>query len=137
MGKSVCAVCVMDENGGVLYETKYPNIQAAAGELTRIVLGKHDCRAVCESAGNLWIKMYEELEGHGIPISLANSIRPKMSRLGTKTDRLHWALGIGNYETPLMAFYNKTATDEARGRIPSGRRLTSMADGQGEAQHNF
>ena len=41
-----------------------------------------------------------------------------MSRLGTKTDRLHWALYIDNYETPLMAFYNKTATNGTRRQNP-------------------
>ena len=30
------------------------------------------------------------------------------------TDRLHWALDIDNYETPMMAFRNKAATDDVR-----------------------
>ena len=30
------------------------------------------------------------------------------------TDRLHFSLDIDNYETPLMAFRNKRATDEIR-----------------------
>ena len=30
------------------------------------------------------------------------------------TDRLHWALDIDNYETPMMAFRNKAATDAIR-----------------------
>ena len=34
------------------------------------------------------------------------------------TDRLHWALDIDNYETPLMAFHNKTATDDTRRQNP-------------------
>lgn len=34
------------------------------------------------------------------------------------TDRLHWALDIDNYETPLMAFHNKTATDYTRRQNP-------------------
>ena len=34
------------------------------------------------------------------------------------TDRLHWALDIDNYETPLMAFRNKTATDEVKNQDP-------------------
>ena len=34
------------------------------------------------------------------------------------TDRLHWALDIDNYETPLMAFRNKTATDEIKMQDP-------------------
>ncbi|MCE2508318.1 MAG: IS3 family transposase [Nitrosopumilaceae archaeon] len=34
------------------------------------------------------------------------------------TDRLHWALDIDNYETPLMAFRNKAATDDIRSQNP-------------------
>ena len=34
------------------------------------------------------------------------------------TDRLHWALDIDNYETPLMAFHNKAATDEIKRQDP-------------------
>ena len=34
------------------------------------------------------------------------------------TDRLHWALDMDNHETPLMAFGNKTATEETRRRDP-------------------
>ena len=34
------------------------------------------------------------------------------------TGRLHWALDIDNYETPLMAFRSKTATEEVRRRDP-------------------
>ncbi len=34
------------------------------------------------------------------------------------TDRLHWALDIDNYETPMMAFHNKTAINETRRQNP-------------------
>ena len=34
------------------------------------------------------------------------------------TDRLHWALDIDNYATPLMTFRNKTATDNVRRQDP-------------------
>ena len=34
------------------------------------------------------------------------------------TDRLHWALDMDNYETPMMAFHNKTATKETREQYP-------------------
>ncbi len=34
------------------------------------------------------------------------------------TDRLHWALDVDNYETPLMAFRNKAATDNVVRRDP-------------------
>ena len=34
------------------------------------------------------------------------------------TDRLHFSLDINNYETPLMAFRNKMATDETRRHNP-------------------
>ena len=34
------------------------------------------------------------------------------------TDRLHWALDIDNYKTPLMAFGNKTATGKIKRQDP-------------------
>ena len=34
------------------------------------------------------------------------------------TDRLHFSLDINNYETPLMAFHKKRATDEIRHQNP-------------------
>ena len=34
------------------------------------------------------------------------------------TDRLHWALDIDNYETPMRAFYNKAATDHIKRQDP-------------------
>ena len=34
------------------------------------------------------------------------------------TDRLHWAPGMDNCETPLAAFRNKSAADGARRRDP-------------------
>ena len=34
------------------------------------------------------------------------------------TDRLHWALDIDNYETPLMACRNKAVTDDVRSQNP-------------------
>ena len=34
------------------------------------------------------------------------------------TDRLHFSLDMDNYETPLMAFHNKKASDEIRGKDP-------------------
>ena len=34
------------------------------------------------------------------------------------TDRLHWALDIDNYETSMMAFRNKTTTNDIRSQNP-------------------
>ena len=34
------------------------------------------------------------------------------------TDRLHFSLDTDNYETPLMAFRNRRATDETRRENP-------------------
>ena len=52
-------------------------------------------------------------------------------------DRLHWALGIDNYETPLMAFRNKTATGNVRRQDSEWMGATPMADARREAQHDF
>ena len=88
IGKRVCAVCVMDKDGGILYEGKYPNTRAAAAELVKTVLSKYDSRAVCEATGWMWLKTYETLEKHKIPVVLANTLQLRLSQSGPKTDKI-------------------------------------------------
>ena len=78
----------MDKDGGILYEGKYPNTRAAAAELAKTILSRYDSRAVCETTGWLWLKTYETLEDHKIPIVLANTLRLRRSQSGAKTDKL-------------------------------------------------
>ena len=78
----------MDKGGSILYEGKYPNTRAAAAELAKTILSRYDSRAVCETTGWMWLKTYETLEEHKIPIVLANTLRLRRSQSGAKTDKL-------------------------------------------------
>ena len=51
------------------------------------------------------------------------------------TGRLHWALDIDDYETPLMAFRNKTATDDIRSRTPKCMEADINADPRFQYAH--
>lgn len=78
----------MDKDGGILYEGKYPNTRAAAADLVKTVLSKYDSQAVCEATGWMWLKTYETLEEHKIPVALANTLQLRLSQSGPKTDKI-------------------------------------------------
>ena len=78
----------MGADGNVLEEAKYPNTRADARKFAESVTPRYDCKAVCESTGNLWFKTFETLEERGISIVLANPLRLKLSQSGTKTDKI-------------------------------------------------
>ena len=89
VGKHVCVVCVMDEKGTVLENTKYDNTRQDAEKLITVTLSKYNnVSAVCESTAKMWLKTYETFEKHNIPILLANPIRLKLSQSGPKTDKI-------------------------------------------------
>ena len=78
----------MDKDGGILYEGKYPNTRAAAGELARTLPAGYDCQAVCEATGRMHLKTYEMFVEAKIPMTVANPLRLKLSQSGAKTDRI-------------------------------------------------
>lgn len=90
IGMKTCVVCVMDEEKNVLEESAYRNTLKDATEFARRAAGRHgECRAVCESTGNMWLKSFEGFERAGIPIVLANPAKLKaISQAGAKTDRI-------------------------------------------------
>ena len=90
IGMKTCVVCIMDEKKNVLEETAYPNTLKDATEFARRAAKRHgQCRAVCESTGNMWLKSFEGFDGAGIPIVLANPAKLKaISQAGAKTDRI-------------------------------------------------
>ena len=87
IGKRTCVVCIMGADGDVLKRTKYPNARKDANIFID-TLAEYDCTAACESTARMWIKTYEEFERRGIPITLANPYRLKMSQSGVKTDKI-------------------------------------------------
>jgi len=88
VGKNRCQACIMDEEGVILDEFLFTNnsdgIQRLLGQV-----GDVNCKAVVESTGNLWLRIYEALEGHGVEVKLANPYKTKaIASARIKTDKL-------------------------------------------------
>jgi len=90
IGVKACAVCVMDDKGDALEETSYPNTLKDATVFAQKTAERHgECRAVCESTGNMWLKSFDGFERAGIPIVLANPSKLKpISQASAKTDKI-------------------------------------------------
>ncbi|MCJ7574296.1 transposase [Candidatus Bathyarchaeota archaeon] len=89
MAKNRCAVCVTDEKGELLRELIYMNTRGGIEELAEDLSRYGECRAVLESTRNLWLKTYEILETHGVPVKLANPLQTKaIAQARIKTDKL-------------------------------------------------
>lgn len=90
IGKSKCAVCMMDQDGEVLEETSYTNTSRTAALLARYAVDKYGpSRAVCESTGNLWQKTFTAFEKAGISIILSNPFKTKaIAESSVKTDKV-------------------------------------------------
>ena len=91
ISKKKCIVCVMDDKGKILEETAYENTLADAkefaGKMKREYGRRGQCRAACETTGNMWLKTFEAFEEYGIPIKLANTYKMKIiSDTDVKTD---------------------------------------------------
>ena len=91
ISKKKCIVCVMDDKGKILEETAYDNTLADAREFAcrmKEEYGKkRQCRAACETTGNMWLKTFAAFEEYGIPIKLANTYKMRIiSDTDIKTD---------------------------------------------------
>ena len=91
ISKKKCVVCVMDDKGKMLEETAYDNTLVDAKEfacrMKREYGRRGQCRAACETTGNMWLKTFEAFEEYGIPIKLANTYKMKIiSDTDIKTD---------------------------------------------------
>ena len=88
--KKMCQVAVLDEDGKLLDEIRFPNdpegIEEFAGKLTTF----HDeVRAVVESTGNLWIQIHDRLEEHGFDVALSNPSKTRLiAEAKVKTDKV-------------------------------------------------
>lgn len=74
VGKKRCAECVTDEKGEILQELTYVNTRSGIEGLAETLASYGESAAVLESTGNLWLKTYETLEAHGVPVKLANPL---------------------------------------------------------------
>jgi transposase len=75
--KKRCVACLQDETGQVLNELKFLNKQSGFQELLALLEGKK-AKAVMESTGNLWIRLYRELEAQGVGVVLSNPAKTRV-----------------------------------------------------------
>ena len=88
VGKKRCQACIMDEEGEILDEFPFTNTWEGIQALLEKT-GDTKSKAVVESTGNLWLRIYEALEGHGVEVKLANPYKTKaIASARIKTDRL-------------------------------------------------
>lgn len=88
VGKKRCQACIMDEEGEILEEFPFTNNGEGIKKLLECV-GDAQCKAVVESTGNLWLRIYEALEAHGVEMKLANPYKTKaIASARIKTDKL-------------------------------------------------
>lgn len=92
IGKRNCVVCITDNDGSIIEETKYDNNLQEAERFASHLDKKYDskrCLAVCESTANMWLKTYEAFEKNGIDVKLANPLKTKaIAEARIKTDKL-------------------------------------------------
>lgn len=118
IGKLTRAACIMGADGGVLKRAKYPDTRNDE-DMFIDSLAEYDCVAACESTARMWIRTYEEFEGCGMSITLANPHRLKMAQSGVKTDRIDgmftWNIwhrkSMFSFDTPANTFMRTCIPD--------------------------
>ena len=63
VGKKRCQACIMEEDSEILDEFPFANNGEGIQRFLEQIDGE-GCKAVLESTGNLWLRVYEDLESH-------------------------------------------------------------------------
>jgi len=85
------------------------------------------CKAVIESTGNLWLRIYEALERHGVEVKLANPYKTKaIASARIKTDRLSARI-LAHVATSAHSM-TRSSTTFFRGSRPMYRRRGLITD---------
>jgi transposase len=74
--KKKCNACIKDKDGNILGEPKFPNKSYGADKLLDVIDGR-EAKAVIESTGNMWLRLYLSLEEAGVDVVLANPKKTK------------------------------------------------------------
>lgn len=86
VGKRRCQAYVTDEHGSIVDEFEFENSFEGLSYLTGKVK-PGPAKAVVESTGNLWLRIYEALESIGVEVKLANPFKTKaIASARIKTD---------------------------------------------------
>ncbi len=75
IGKKKCQACMMEKDGTIAEEFVFSNDSDGISLLLSRLDDK--CKAVMESTGNYWIRVYNALEEHDIEVKLANPLMTK------------------------------------------------------------
>lgn len=74
--KKTCNACIKDRDGNILRELKFPNKSTGTDKLLDVIDGR-EAKAVIESTGNMWLRLYRGLEEAGVDVVLANPKKTK------------------------------------------------------------
>ncbi len=86
--KKSCHACIKDGNGRDLVELKFPNNTSGLDKLLKVIDGR-PAKAVLESTGNLWLRLYLSLEEAGVEVILSNPSKTKaIAEARLKNDRV-------------------------------------------------
>ena len=88
--KKMCQAAVLDEDGALLDELRFPNDPDGIEEFAVKLTTFHDeVKAVVESTGNLWIQIDDRLEERGFDVALSNPSKTRLiAEAKVKTDKV-------------------------------------------------
>jgi len=86
--KKFCVACIKDKEGTVLAQLKFLNKSRGMDKLLEIVDGR-PAKAVVESTGNLWLRLFNTLEEAGVEVILSNPSKTKaIAEARLKNDKI-------------------------------------------------
>jgi transposase len=87
--KRACQAAVVDEDGGLIDELRFPNTIQGIESLIERVRGYGEFQVVMESSANYWTRLYDRLESEGVPVKLSNPYKTRaIAEARIKTDKL-------------------------------------------------
>ena len=87
VGKAKCRAALMNQSGKVENEFFFENSTRGIEHLTSLLTSED--KVVMESAGNLWLSIYDALENRNIKVVLANPMKTKViASAKIKTDKV-------------------------------------------------
>jgi transposase len=86
----MCQAAILDEDGALRDERRFPNDPEGIAEFAAILSTYHDdVKAVVESTGNLWIPIHDRLEDRGFQVALSNPSKTRLiAEAKVKTDKV-------------------------------------------------
>jgi transposase len=72
----MCNACIKDLEGNIQKELEFPNKSTGTDKLLEAIEGR-EAKAVIESTGNMWLRLYLGLEAAGVDVVLANPKKTK------------------------------------------------------------